>query len=144
MIIPPLKKGESKIMKNKVGKTMYWFARCNRWTYTQVTGSHKTKDELDKGRNASANISQVSFEDHLEAYKLDGPHDFNGFETTATYRLSLWNLAPILFVHGFAFGPDIYTLLSTVAKALQDNWLHVVTTTNLSSNWLGCTTWCIP
>ena len=47
-IIPPLKKGESKIMKNKLGKTMNWCSKCNKWTYSYSTDGHKTKDELDR------------------------------------------------------------------------------------------------
>ena len=71
-------------MKNRIGKTMYWCSKCNKWTCNHGTDGHKNKDELDGARNASANIALVSFDHHPAAYKLNGPRDFNGYNTPDT------------------------------------------------------------
>ena len=56
---PPPKAGESEI-KMINGKKTYWGSKCNRWTLSHGTESHKTKEELAKLSTPSAN--KVSFD----------------------------------------------------------------------------------
>ena len=58
-------------------------------------------------------------------------NNFNGCETATMGKRSLWNLVPILLIHGLTFSPDIYNLTLVIAQVLRDNWLHVLTAKSL-------------
>ena len=65
---PPPKPGESEI-KMIDGKKKYWCAKCNRWTISHRTDSHKSKEELTKERGGpKAAGAQVSFHLHPSAF----------------------------------------------------------------------------
>ena len=57
---PPPKAGESEI-KFIGGKKHYWCAKCNRWTLTHGTESHKTREQLQKEHTPSSRHGQCRF-----------------------------------------------------------------------------------
>ena len=67
---PPPKEGESEI-KFINGKKSHWCSKCNRWTISHGTDSHKSKEELQAGNIAS--VARVSFNLHPSAHMVKGP-----------------------------------------------------------------------
>ena len=77
---PPPKPGESEI-KFIEGKKKYWCSKCNRWTESHGTDSHKSNEELkNSSGNRSANAARVNFDLHPSVFYVKRP----GTDQTAT------------------------------------------------------------
>ena len=64
---PPPKEGEAEI-KFINGVKKYWCTKCNRWTLSHGTDSHKSNEQLKAEAQATAGMSRVDFDMHPSAF----------------------------------------------------------------------------
>ena len=97
---PPPKPGESEI-KHLNGKKTYWCAKCNRWTLSHGTESHRSKEELSTDISSGqiqAGMARVDYDFHPAAFKARLSVNEQSPWSLMTHMISMFLLMSILFL----------------------------------------------
>ena len=152
----PPKPGEPEI-KMMDGKKRYWCAKCNRWTLSHPTATHKSKEELKNESSPAAKTARVSFDFHPSAFMIKAKSCTNDVNTLSAPKvpklsLDLWNKSNLSLVlilslsiimaltqgNGFLPADTMYASLIAFVTSLRPSQVQWTLVANFAILLTGC------